>query len=234
MLGRIAYLDWKFDESEKHFQESLRLNPNSIITIYWYSELLSACRRFSEALKFLNSITHLEPLSFKSCLRIGRAFYKMDRYETALVYFTDALDMEPDNYEILFLMAGPLIELGRFEEAVFYIQKSLDINYNVEVFSMLGYISALKGEKNKAYEIIEQIKSQFNEACELSTTLARIYFALGEKETAYQYLDQAFENHEADLCSTVSDPRLKKIKNEPQFRDLIKRMGIPLNNSSTF
>jgi Flp pilus assembly protein TadD len=151
----------------------------------------------------------------------------MEQYENAVIYLKDALDLEPNNYEVLAVLGATLTELGNYEEAISIFQKSLEVHYNVEIISMFGYIKALQGKKNKAYEIIEQIQSQFNKNCEFSTVISRIYIALGEMETAYVLLEQAFEKHEADLITIISDPRLAKIRNDPKCKDLAKRIGIP-------
>lgn len=79
-----------------------------------------------------------------------------------------------------------------------------------------------------ATKIIEQIQSEFIEGCEFSIILARIYIALDEIDIAYGLLEQAFENHETDLIAIISDPRLTKAIKEPKFKELIKRIGIPI------
>jgi tetratricopeptide (TPR) repeat protein len=71
MYGRIAYFDWKLEESEKHLEFALRLNPNSLIARYRYSGLLIAVGKYSQALQELNQIIHIDPLSFRSYLNIG-------------------------------------------------------------------------------------------------------------------------------------------------------------------
>lgn len=227
MFGRKMYFDCKFEEAEKHLQYALRLNPNCMIAHYRYIELLISVGRFSEALKELNQIMRIDPLSFRSYLIIGRAFYRMGQYENAMIYLNDALELEPNNYEALVLLGAVLTELGDYTEALSIIQKSLDIYYNIEVFSMLGYINALNGEREKVYEIIKQIQSQTKQNNEHLVILSRIYLALGKKEIAYEFLERAIERHDVDLIALKSDPRFAKIRNESRFNNLVKRIGIP-------
>jgi adenylate cyclase len=52
--------------------------------------------------------------------------------------------------------------------------------------------------------------------------------ALGEKETAFEFLEQAFEQHEVDIISLKSDPRWKAISDEPRFRELVLRLGLSI------
>jgi adenylate cyclase len=141
----------------------------------------------------------------------------------------DALELEPNNFEALAVLGVVLTELGNYTEALSILQKSLGIHYNVEVFAMLGYVNALKGKKDKAYEIIRQIQSQSKYNREYPTYLSRIYLALGEKETAYEFLERAFEQHDLDLIGLNSDPRWAKIRNESRFKELVLRVGLPID-----
>ena len=225
MYGAKMILDWKFGEAKIHLKYALRLNPDCLIAHYRYADFLMTIGKFSEALKELNQIMRIDPLSLITYLMISKAFYRMGRYENAVTYLNDALELEPNNYEALALLGGVLTELGNYTEALSIFQKSLDAHYNIEVFSMLGYVNALEGKKDKVYEIIGQIQTKHNRA--YLTILSRIYLALGEKEIAYEFLEQAFEQHEADLIALKSDPRWSKIRNESKFKELILRIGFP-------
>jgi hypothetical protein len=52
--------------------------------------------------------------------------------------------------------------------------------------------------------------------------------ALGEKNEALNWLDRACTNH-APLFTWIAkrDPKFDSLRNEPRFRDLLKRMRLP-------
>lgn len=225
MYGAKMILDWKFEEAEKHLHYALRLNPNCLIAHYRYVDFLMFAGRFSEALNELTQIMQVDPLSLITYLIISRAFIKMRQYENAMVYLNDALELEPNNWEALFLLAAVLIELGNYAEALTVLQKSLNIHYNVEAFWLLGYINAMEGKKDEAYEIIRHLQSK-NEH-KHAIRLARIFSALGEKEMTYKFLEEAFKYHDSDLVALKSDPRWSSIRNESRFKNLIEKVGLP-------
>jgi TolB-like protein/DNA-binding winged helix-turn-helix (wHTH) protein/Flp pilus assembly protein TadD len=230
MYGGIKmHLEWNFEEAEKHFHNALTINPNCLIARNRYSHLLLYSRRFPEALKELKQIMLIDPLSVTAYQRIGKIFYLMSRFENAISYLKDALELESTDYLALVLLGATLTELDKYEEASTIFQKSLRIQYNTETLSMIGYVNARAGRKHKAYQIIKQIESQSKSNCHHAIKLARIYFALGEKETAYEFLDRAFEQREMDLIGLKSDPRWARIRHEPRFRELIRRVGLPIN-----
>lgn len=225
MYGRKMILDWKFEEAEKHLQYALQLNPNCLIAHYRYADFLMFAGRFSEALKEINQIMRIDPLSLTTFLVISRSFYRMGQYENAVIYLNDALELEPDNYEVLALLAGNLMGLGNYVEASCLLKKSLSIHYNLETFSMLGCINALEGKKDEAYKTIKHLQSKYE--YKHAIKLARIFLALGEKETTYELLEQAFKYHDADFIALKSDPRWSSIRNESRFENLIKKVGLP-------
>jgi hypothetical protein len=94
---------------------------------------------------------------------------------------------------------------------------------------MSGYVHALEGKRNQARKIIKSIKSLETEDCKQNVKLARIYLALGEKETAYEFLEQAFNNHEFDLVALKIDPRFASIRHEPRFKVLVALVGLPVS-----
>lgn len=220
-------LEWKLEESERHFQSALTINPNCLNARLRYSHLLMMRGRFSEALKELHQIMLIDPLSLVSYKCIGRLFYVMGQFENAAMYLKEALELEGNDFEALAVLGGVMAELGNYSEALNLFQNSLKVHYNADTLAMLGYVYALSGKKEMARQIIKQLESHSKDNCPYAIKLARIYVALEEKETAFNYLDQAFIQHEVDLNSLVFDPRLATIRYEPRFKELVRKVGLP-------
>lgn len=222
-------LDWKFEEAEQHLKTALEINPDSLIAHTRYSELLLLLGRFSEACEELEQISRIDHVSVVTYNRLGRLFYGMRQPEKAFFCLNEALELEPSHYETLTLLGGVLTELGDYPAAIATFNKVLEIQNNSEILGMIGYISALDGERDKAIEVVEQLESQSKVASENAIKRARIYLALGEKETVYELLDEAFHWHESDLMALKADPRWASVREEPRFIDLVKRVGLPVS-----
>lgn len=227
--AKKMYLDWNFKEAEMHFHSALNLNSNCSTARNRYLQLLIYLDRFPEALKELSNLMIDDSLSIMVYQRIGRMFYYLNQFDSAIIYLEEFLEMEPTDYTSLALLGATLTELGNYERALMMFHNSLNIQFNFETLAMIGYTYANAGKKGEALEIINQIKFQSTDNNQRSTKLARIYFALGEKETAYKVLEQALEHHEADLIALKIDPRLRKVKNEPRFKELVIKVGLPVN-----
>jgi TolB-like protein/predicted negative regulator of RcsB-dependent stress response len=227
--AKKMYLDWKFEEAEKHFQNALDFNFNCSIARNRYLQLLIYLGKFSEALKELQNIMITDSLSIIVYQRVGRIFYYMNQFESALIYLEEYIEMYPTDSLTLVLLGATLTELGKYDRALEIFNYSLELQFNFETLAMIGYANACAGKIEKAFEIIQQIKSQSTDNNQQSSKLARIYLAIGEKERAYKILEHAIETHEADLIALKIDPRLRKINNELRFKQLVFKVGLPVD-----
>ncbi|NNE98319.1 MAG: hypothetical protein HKN25_04780 [Pyrinomonadaceae bacterium] len=57
--------------------------------------------------------------------------------------------------------------------------------------------------------------------------IARAYANLKDKEKTLEYLNKAYQQRETGLVSLRRAPRYKFLKDEPEFQELIKKVGIP-------
>jgi hypothetical protein len=93
-------------------------------------------------------------------------------------------------------------------------------------FAVSGYRGAMR-EYAKALEAAQEAKKAFAPG-----TLAEVYTALGDKDRAFYWLEQAYvhrENYSLDggLTGIKADRLLDPVRNDPRFADLLRRIGLP-------
>lgn len=190
MWGKInLHFERNIEKAENNLKYALNISPNSSIAFYFYIDILICLGKHSEALKYIPKLIQLDSLSALAHKRVGRFYYRLEKFEVAITYLEDSIELEPLDYQTLFLIGACLVELGKYEEAILYFQKSLLSTDSVETLSMIGYAKAVEGKNDEAHQIIDQVKSRMLESIPRSH-LARIYAALGENETALEYLNQ--------------------------------------------
>ena len=57
--------------------------------------------------------------------------------------------------------------------------------------------------------------------------IAVIYAGLGAKTPTFEWLDKAYEDHSTWLSWIKVDPRFDSIRDDPRYRDLLRRMRLP-------
>ena len=71
-------------------------------------------------------------------------------------------------------------------------------------------------------ELLEGSKTKYVSPYDIAVT----YAGLDDKERVFEWLNKAYEEHSAFMVYMNSDPRLKPLRPEPRFRDLLHRMGL--------
>ena len=90
----------------------------------------------------------------------------------------------------------------------------------------LGRAYAESQKEQKANEMPNELnelaKRQYVSAYEVAT----IYVALGNKEQAFQLLEEAYAEHSFHLVYLNVSPQFKSVRSDPRFQDLVQRIGL--------
>jgi hypothetical protein len=54
-----------------------------------------------------------------------------------------------------------------------------------------------------------------------------VYVGLGEKEQAFVWLEKDFQSHSSTMMNALCYPPLNSLRDDPRFKDLVKRIGMP-------
>jgi hypothetical protein len=60
------------------------------------------------------------------------------------------------------------------------------------------------------------------------TDLAKTCILMGKKQEALQLLEEAYSRHESDVISCLSQPDLLTLRDEPEYKALVRKMNFPL------
>ncbi len=217
----LAYVHFRFDRdwpaAEQEFQRALQLNPGYATAHHWYSLFLSDMGRHDLALAEIKRAQELEPLSVLMSSHVGTVLYQARQYDQAIEQLRKALEMDPGFPYAHWRLGQVLAQKGRYEEAAAELQKA------GALIKSPGYAYALAGRAAEARKAIEQMSGRRPVQ---ATEIAAVYAGLGEKRKALEWLERAYEEREGWLIEIKVDPRFDSLRSEPQFQDLLRRMGL--------
>jgi len=75
-------------------------------------------------------------------------------------------------------------------------------------------------------EMLNRLMAEPNPGYIPALCIARIYAALGEKEDAFQWLQNAYEERSPQLPFLKVDPRLDSLRFDPRFLELLRLMKL--------
>ena len=104
--------------------------------------------------------------------------------------------------------------------------RARDDPYSVEAL-WLAYAYAASGQREKARTVLSGVQREPGRAWPSSMEFASVYAALGETNTAFDWLERAYGAHENEIQMMAAMPELDPLRGDPRFASLLRRMRIP-------
>ena len=114
-----------------------------------------------------------------------------------------------------------------FAEALSEFEKALELSpESTDRLSALGHGYAILGKRNEAIGMLNKLNELSKEKYVSSYDIAAIYSALGEKERAFAYLENAYDERSGYLAYIKVDPRVDSLRSDPRFASLLRKMNL--------
>lgn len=219
------YFRWNFEAAFEAFRMAIAVNPENLVAHWRLTQVLIYTRQFSEAIQQLPRISELDPFSIQTCMQMGRFHYLLGSFEAARSFLDEALELDPSNYEVRLLRGTVLAELDELDAAEQELKLSLEMHHRLETISMLGYVSAIGGNRKTAESYLQELVERDAGPATL-TYQARIQFAVGEFERGVSALEAALSKRSPELVSIAVDPRWRPAMNSSRFDAIINEVGM--------
>jgi TolB-like protein/Tfp pilus assembly protein PilF len=221
-------LNWGWDKAEEKLRRSLNLNPNFAAGHATYAFFLLRTGRTTEGLIEIKRDLELDPVSGRSFLNAGLAYYFARRYDEALAYTERAYQLEPNHAELFFPLGAIYSEKGDYAKAVHNFEQLGD---QPHALGHLGNVYARMGKPEEARAILPKLEEHVARDGRGTYEIALIYAGLGEKSQAVSWLEKALAAHDKGMTYLVIDPCLDPLRDEPRFRDLARTVGLSVSRA---
>jgi tetratricopeptide (TPR) repeat protein len=214
-------------------QRAIALNPNNALAYQRYGFALSFRGQFDAAIGEMQRALELDPLSPGKQNSLAATLYRAGRYDEALQYFQEVPDPDFNSVGRHRRIAAIYERKGRLGEAMAEWLMALRLGGKEEVaasverdYRSTGYALAkrtyLRGDLREALQ-----RAQHAYPRPLSWDIAGDYALLGERDSAFEWLERAFREREGPLAFLTIDERFEALRSDPRFRDLARRIGLP-------
>ena len=112
----------------------------------------------------------------------------------------------------------------------FFIEADIGEHDRVPIIGtgVLGRAYAQLGRRDEALAMIKTLEEGFaNGNNGAATNIAFVYVLLGDKEKTFEWLEKAFQARDTDLPRFRLGPTFDPIRDDPRYKDLLKRMNLP-------
>src|ERR1700730_6549393 len=217
--NKIAY-DWDWSGARREFERALELNPNYAHAHYCYSYYYFAMGRLDDAAREMKRAVELDPLSLNINAEMGRALLYQRQYDKAIQQERKTLEMDPNFGVAHHILGEAYLQEARYADAITEAQKVAS-----------GFVLArayLKSRNiGKAQKVVEDLKDLSKRRYVSAHDMALAYIGLDDKERAFEWLQQAYEDRSLRPDFMRVDPAYDNLRSDPRFQDLMRRAGLP-------
>jgi tetratricopeptide (TPR) repeat protein len=217
-LGAMrAFAQWDWAGADSEFRRALELNPNSPSAHSEYAITLMARGRLDEALAQLRYAQRLDPLSYPVAYSIGEALYYARRWNEALDQAKAVAEMDPTHGGADNLTWRVFVATGRYSDALAAMSHARDTI--PEVLVLAG-----SGRMHEARERLRTLSPDIR--ARTPYFVAALFAAVGEPDSAFDWLGRAYASHQTDIVSMKIDPMMDPLRNDPRFGRLLAKIGL--------
>ena len=225
-LAYVFFYDFENAQSVKEFERAISLNPNYAMAHLWYGlGPLSAMGEFERAIAEEKRALELDPISPIINADLGTVYTLARRYDEAIAQLRDTVEMNPQFYGGHRCLGWALELKGATGEAIAEYHKAFELSDDPMMLAMLAHAEASIGKQNQARQILSQLTEEAKARYVPAYAFAVIYLALGEKDHALDWLEQAARDHDGFYTNLIKvEPFLDPLRGDPRFETLVSRI----------
>ena len=220
----LANLDfnyfWNFPEAAEEIQKALTLDPNSAYAHEVFCWIQTSRGRTQQGLAECRRAVELDPLSSLNNFALADEYFLAREYNHAIEQANKTLEIDPSNPQSLTVLGHTYEQLGNYEMAMEQWLKierlrghEARANELMGIFKKQGYTGYLRKIAKDGHAEGDYYRS------------ASSYAMLGEKDAAFDALEKAFAQRV--VVDMNIDPSFDKLRSDPRFADLLRRIGLP-------
>jgi TolB-like protein/Tfp pilus assembly protein PilF len=219
-----ATYEWDWPGGERDYKRAIELNPGYATAHHWYGWHLMWLGRLDEAIAEIKLAQELDPLSLVISRNVGQFFYYARQYDQAIEALQKTMDMDPNFSQVHLILGSTYLQMSMHEEALAEFQK--EVNQSGFGITAIGITYAKMGRRDEAQQVLDDLLKRSKEEYVSRLGMARLYFALGENDQGFKWLDKAYEDLDGGLYNIKVNPFYDSVRSDPRFTALLKKMGL--------
>jgi len=226
-LGRVKlFYDWDWPGAETEFKRAIELKPSLSTAHHWYSIFLRDVGRREEAIAEANRALELDPVSLIINANLGDTFFYAGKFDQAVAQHRKTLLLDAGFAAAHLYLGRALEQKGLLQDAVAEFQKARSLaGTGSYALGDLARAYARAGKRTDAKGLLNELSERSKRGASLETDIALVHLALGDRDQAFQYLEQAYRER-SGLNDLKVDPRFGSLHGDSRFQDLLVRLGL--------
>ena len=223
-LGAILETyNYDFAGAEREYKKAIELNTNYATAHQWYGELLSFLGRHEESSSEIQRALELDPYSLIINRVYGEALLRARKYDESVAQLKKTIELDANFAPAHRSLFSTYQAKGNHAESVETLARYFELLGNHQD-AALARESFVQG----GWQKFQRAMSTERRTVNLPSYIVALFFAeLGDENRAFTELDRAYNNRESYLRLIKTDPRFDSLRDDPRFKELLKRVGFP-------
>ena len=222
--------NWDFRDGEREFRRTIALNPRDPVARKWYANVLAVQGQFSDGLEENERAQELDPTSNSILADRGLMLFNSGKRDEGIALLKEVERsapeyLSPHNYLMILSL-----ELKDYPSYLEEGKKTAEIENDAALKDVIASARAgyeRDGERGLLNSLYAKQKEYYQAGKLWGTDLAETCILMGKKQEALQLLEEAYNRHESDVISCLSQPDLLTLRDEPRYQALVKKMNFP-------
>lgn len=229
VLGNIAMCyDWDFPRAERELKEAIRLEPNNPTAHQWLGQYYMVTNRIADAQAETDIALNIDPYSPIYTVARAEASYYAHDYDATIATSNTILEQMPRFVLAEFWLGSAYREKRMYQESLRHFRDAMGLApENPALLMAYGHALAVSGDSAGARRVLGEMQTLAQRRNVPAIYFAGIFTGLGDKDSAFQWLDKAVREHNDRLIYLKVDPITDPLRSDPRFKNLMNQIHMP-------
>jgi tetratricopeptide (TPR) repeat protein len=185
--------------------------------------------RQEEGIATIQKARDLDPISLVVNTHLGHHYYWAHQQDRARTQFLKTLEINPNFPPARYGLAWSYLAQGEAEKAVGHIEEAIRSGGKFrDAAAGLAYARARAGSYQQAEAVLQDLlKIKASEDQYISSrAIAAVYTGMGDKESALDWLERAYQERAAWMSFLQVEPIWDPLRDERRFQEIVTKIGL--------
>jgi TolB-like protein/Flp pilus assembly protein TadD len=205
-------------EAKRAVERALELSPGNARALSLYSSVLLGEADMEGSVATARRAVEVDPLSVEIRRSLVSRLAWAGLHEEAILEAERLLELDPREADGHYYIGVALDGQGRFEDAIAAYERAIEINPEDPYYpAAVAYSHAMLGNQEQAVVAAEQARAAGVPLKEL----ALVYSAMGDMDTAFEWLARAAATEPGTLSTLDADPTSDALRGDPRYEKIM-------------
>ena len=217
------FRDWDLPGAERELSRAIAIDSGYATAHLFLAWDAIGAEQKARALQEVQLAHRLDPLAVILNVRVASMQYFNGDFAGAVSQLRHSLELDSTNAIAHAELARAYMALHRCPDALAELDHIPPDLPNYEA-SIVGYTLASCGRRQAALRALQEMQDRAKRGFVLASKFAAVYAALGERDQALTWLEQAATQREWPILVLTVDPVFASLRADPRFGALVKQV----------